>query len=195
MEGSRHERAALVIISYFIGALTVFIWAASQQLNAPAVSMQSAAVVRAVLPTDTNSADESIADTTEHAVLAKPFVQYVDGVLEVNHQNGVRVLSFSGDIGDDADPSFADQGRHVGELPYVVSPADDFVFFCEVKSLSNDTCKPFIYDTLADTIYPVRKDGERVEIFIAAAKEATWTATGFTLGGVTAKTAVKPWQL
>lgn len=191
MEGSRHERAALVIISYFIGALTVFIWAASQQLEKPSLGQQSAAVATAVL----NEESAAVPEETITVEPTKPFVQYVDGVLEVNHQNGIRVLSFSGDIGDGADPSFADQGRHVGELPYVVSPAEDFVFFCEVKSLEDDTCKPFIYDTLADTIYPVRKDGERVEIFTAAAKEASWTATGFTLGGVTAKTTLKPWQL
>lgn len=195
MEGSRHERAALVIISYFIGALTVFIWAASQQLEKPSLGQQSAAVASAVLTTPGVSETSAAPVDTASAESPRPFVQYVDGVLEVNHQNDIRVLSFSGDIGDGADPSFADQGRHVGELPYVVSPAEDFVFFCEVKSLEDDTCKPFIYDTLADTIYPVRKDGERVEIFTAAAKEASWTATGFTLGGVTAKTTLKPWQL
>lgn len=193
MEGSRHERAALAAIAYFIGALTVFIWSAGPDLAVELEQPQTAALSTALPEAKPSAVSETSAETVNEK---RDPIRYRDGVLEIDALGGTRVLSFNETVADvSVNPEFADQGVHVGKLAYVASPAMDYVFFCEQKSASADTCSPFIYDVLADVIYPVRKDGERVEILLTAARDVVWSAAGLTIGGVSPKDKTKPWLL
>ncbi len=192
MEGTRHERAALVGVAYFLGFLTTFIWLGYNTVatsTAPAISAvaQPASVVTAV-----TAAPEPAAE----APTTPGVVKYENGILEVSALGGSRTLSFSvetstGEVGAE----FVDQGTHVGTLAYTASPSAEYVFFCEQKSLEAETCSPFVYDVLADKIYRVTNDGERVDLLTSAAKTVTWSDNALVVGEVTAKDASKPWAL
>lgn len=194
MEGTRHERAALVGVAYFLGFLTTFIGLGQNATSSPALPLetataQPAAVVTAVAPVE-ESAGTSDADA------APGVVTYKNGVLEVSALGGTRTLSVNSDVsGLEAGADFAEQGIHVGEIAYSASETGEYVFFCEQKSPEAQTCSPFVYDVLTDKIYRVSKDGDKVDLINSAAKAVTWNNGSLTIGNATSKEAGKPWAL
>lgn len=187
MEGTRNEKAVLVVLSYFIGGITAFIWYSQHSLpqlqDITILNNQSANVISATTePTNTVSRNNSL-------------VKYHDGMLEVSILGNSKILSFQAEQTGVTDPNFADQGTHVGDLMYSVSPSQEFVFFCEKKTALAGTCLPFVYDVLTDTIYPVRRNGERVEILNSAASATSWMQNFLKIDTETSKDASKPWLL
>ncbi len=193
MEGTRHERAALVGVAYFLGFLTTFIWLGYNSVatsTAPTISAvsQPAAALSAVTETTSEAGSQD--------QVAPGVVTYTNGVLEVSALGGSRTLSFNveGSEGEVA-TEFAKQGTHVGTLAYVASPTAEYVFFCEQKSQDANTCSPFVYDVLSDTIYRVTKDGDRVDLLTGAAKAVTWSENSLIVGEETSASTAKPWAL
>lgn len=187
MEGSRHERAVLVGLAYFIGGLTAFIWYSHgliPQLEIPLINDQPANVISAVEP------------KSEQTDSKKSIVNYLDGKLEVNAFGNEKVLSFNSDLtGQSPSADFSEQGTHVGELAFSASPSEEYVFFCEKKSVLAGTCSPFVYDVVADTIYPVRLNDKRVEILTTAASSALWSENYLQIDTEASKDPSKPWLL
>jgi hypothetical protein len=192
MEGTRHERAALVGVAYFLGFLTTFIW-----LGYNTVATSTAPIIPAVAqPASVVSAVAATPEPVAPAPVAPGVVKYENGILEVSALGGSRTLSFNVDVSDDANSAeFADQGLHAGELSYAASPSGEYVFFCEQKTTEAETCSPFVYDVLADKIYRVTNDGERVDLLTSAAKTVTWSDNALVIGDVVAKDTSKPWAL
>lgn len=182
MEGTRHERAALVVVAYFIGAVTVFIG-----FNAPQVDYSESTTD---LTASVINANQSV-----QATQASSIARYAERVLTVMTLDGERTLSFSVEASDQIPSEFSVQGAHFGELSYSASPSDEFIFFCEQKSPDADTCSPFVYDVLSDTIYPLRLNGERVALLTTAAGTASWSGNILTIGSETSRDAVSPWLL
>ena len=189
MSGHRHEKAALVVLAYAIAGVTAFIFynspadLPSQNTNlVPAAAFLGANVTLAVAP------EVTVPDNQ------KPIVSYLDGVLRVSLLDGERVLSFNGDnANEETRNDFAVQGVHYGEINYLVSETDEFVFFCEKKAAEANICSPFVYDVLTDTIYPVRLSGTLVDIINSA--EPAWNGTVLSVGTDSSKDPVKPWLL
>ena len=88
-----------------------------------------------------------------------------------------------------------EQGYHYGDLKYLVSTDDNFVFFCEQHDLDESTCSGFVYDVNADRIYPVIKDGTPVDISERSATEAIWTLFGLKIGSHYSANPKAPWVL
>lgn len=190
MEGTRHEKAALISVAYFIGALTAFIWYGASQTGVLSViepvGTQSASVVSAVK----EPKNEEVSGKRNGIAL------YHDGVLDVESIDGVKVLSFSTETsGFAGSPEFEVQGMHVGDLIFSVSPSEEYVFFCEQKTLALGVCSPFIYDVLGDTIYAVSSGVTEVEVTLNTAKSATWGASGLELGGIVSASNKAPWVM
>lgn len=194
MEGTRHERAALVGVAYFLGFLTTFIGfgqsaTSTEALPLETVTSQPAAVVAAVA-VESAPADE-VATEAEPGV-----VSYENGILEVSALGGTRTLSVNSEVsGLEASADFAEQGIHVGQIAYSASPTGEYVFFCEQKAAEAQTCSPFVYDVLTDKIYRVTKDGDKVDLINSAAKSVTWNNGSLTIGSASSKEAAKPWML
>jgi hypothetical protein len=191
MEGTRHERASLVGVAYFIGFLTTFIWmgGASDVTFSPSPALsttQTASVVSAV----TESAPAVVAEAVT------PAVRYANGVLEIDVMGTVKTLSINPEVtGTPASEEFAEQGTHTGTLYYKSSPTDEYVFFCEMKTAETDTCRPFVYDTVSDSIFSLRKDGARVDLLTGAAGDAYWEGNVLHVGGEFSSDVRKPWLL
>jgi hypothetical protein len=197
MEGSRHEKAALVSVAYLIGALTIFIGSATQ--NSATVSFvetsafmpttQTASVVSA-LPVDT-----AVPALPKSVVPADSSVSYYQGKLTYETPAGRKILSFNPEVsGVESSPEFEKQGMHSGDLIFAVSSDDAFVFFCERKADPRQ-CTPFIFDRQTETIYPVTQNSKLESLTLAVAAGAVWDNGLLNLPGLTSVAEGKPWLL
>lgn len=192
MEGTRHEKAALISVAYFIGALTAFIWyGATQTADLTIISadqVQSASVINAVR--------EPKPVVAEVPPQRTGIALYYKGVLDVEAIGGTKVLSYNPEVsGFAASEEFAMQGTHVGDLIFAVSPTEEYVFFCEQKSLAVNTCSPFIYDVLQDKIYSLTANTGAFDVTLNSAKSAGWVEGGLNLGGVLSVAPNTPWLM
>ncbi|HMO78245.1 MAG TPA: hypothetical protein PKD95_03555 [Candidatus Paceibacterota bacterium] len=194
MEGSRHEKAAVTIASYAIGFITAFILYAN--INTPS---QSNFVVP--LPSNNNiagvaAAEPALPQTDESATSPGVNVIYSDGLLEVTMADTTNLLSFNPEVSKDTiDIADLKQGYHYGDLRYVLSEDQNFVFFCERHDVEDTSCAGFVYDIDADRIYPVIKDGAAVIISERSAKDAIWTLFGLKIGSHYSANPQAPWVL
>jgi len=187
MEGTRHEKVALVVVAYIIGAVTVFIGSSSNnQIPAEPVSVVSSDQVASVIATTPAVRNQPVQSS---------IARYADRVLTVTTPTGERTLSFSVEDPQTIPEQFLEQGAHVGNLIFHPSITDEFIFFCEEKVLNADTCNPFVYDVLADVIHPLRLNGERITLLVSAANQASWTSNRLTVGNESSTDPLRPWAL
>lgn len=203
MHSTRHEKAALVGLAYGIGMLTAFIWFGSGSVPAtvstPSLGTALTASVADAVP-DTASSESVIETSVASPSTSTPpptsATRYENGILSVGILGTERVLSFNPEVsGLGATDDFLVQGVHIGSLIYAASPSEEFVFFCEQKAVEDQACTPFVYDTLTDTIYQVRKDGELVGILTSAAAKVSWTDRGLLIGKEYSKDPLQPWLI
>jgi hypothetical protein len=190
MEGTRHEKAGLVVASYAIGFVTAFILYSNITnksedviLSIPDTS-SAAAVIAAAAPTSAPEAASGVV------------LSYVDGVLQATIGESVHTLSFNPEISDlKSDVTELTQGYHYGEMAYGLSLDNKFAFFCERHDGAAASCAGYVYDIAADRIYPVVKNGEVVTISEKSAVEAVWTNIGLAIGSSYSANASAPWVL
>lgn len=192
MEGSRHEKAALVLTSYVIGFTTAFILYAQISNNIEPVYINvpqpmEAAVIQAI---------EEVAPVVA-TVSSDGMVTYQDGKLTVENKAGDEILlSFHPELTDlRADTATMSQGFHYNTPVFSASPDENFVFFCEQQDMTRDTCLGFVYDVASETIFPITKNGAPVLISEASAKGTAWSAAGLTIGTGTSLNPAAPWEL
>lgn len=197
MEGTRHERAALVLASYVIGFLTAFILyanvtsndAPTSFINVPVTSVNTAAVANATKPAPAPN-------TLPIEVVTPLTVTYNEGRLEVVSGEDANLLSFNPEVtGIEVDTADLSQGFHFGEVEFKVSPDNNFVFFCEQQDVTNSACLGFVYDVEAETIYPVVKNGAPVLISEASLAKTEFGKNGLVIGGNYSANASAPWVL
>ncbi len=194
MEGTRHERAAIVIASYIIGFVTAFMFVAhtTDLMADPFTSLPSSnpASVAAAVPVE-------VAETpvvTEAANEGE--LTYKDGQLVYTASDGEHLLSFNPETADlTVDTDELTQGYHYGTLNYTASKNNQFIFFCEQQTVSGEMCLPYVYDTNADRIFPITNDGEVLPISIDLASNALWTAVGLKIGSYYSVNTSAPWAM
>jgi len=199
MDGHRHERAAIVLSSYVIGFTAAYILFANFNsndqtlnfINATAIEDNTASVISAVKP-NTPPANNQL----PIEVVSPTEVTYTDGRLEVATNGEIVLLSFNPDITDiKVNTADLSQGFHFGEVSYILSPNNQFVFFCEQQDVTNSACLGFVYDTEAKTIYPVVKNGAPVLISAASLTTAKITNSGLSIGTNYSPNPSAPWVL
>ncbi len=168
MEGSRHERVALVVATYVIGFVTAFIAFGVTQLEDSVTfvyvpqAAQTAAIADA-MPAATASVDSPV-------VSLRP-----EGLYLVRGAEEGLISAVTAEGGDD--------GLAVAITQYELSPDGSFVYFCEQSVASIDACVPFIYSLSNDVVIPVTQAGERVA-FLTSAQELVWNEAGLvSVGG------------
>lgn len=192
MEGSRHERVVLVIVSYVIGFITAFIaYSVSTSSNEPS---QPVFVVYEVA----NEYDyKKFADESNEATEVFTEVLYQDGRLLV--KRGAELLLVSLNPDEAGFPSNAlagePQGHHVTEPTYELAPDGNKLFFCEQKSTSEDVCSSFILDVQERVVRPVKVAGEPLRITPEEAKEAVWDGNKLALYDLASVDESQPWNL
>lgn len=196
MEGSRHEKAAVTIASYAIGFTTAFILYANintpsqKSYIVPAMPQNNIAGVAATLPA---TAPTEVPPTVTKSL---PVLTYQNGKLEVTVGDTVNLLSFNPDLSETKiDTTNLAQGYHYGDINYIVSDDQKFVFFCERQDPELSTCSGFVYDVKGDRIYQIIKDGTPVAITERSAEEAIWTLFGLKIGSHYSANPKAPWVL
>ncbi|MFT5849831.1 MAG: hypothetical protein ACI9H6_000654 [Patiriisocius sp.] len=167
MEGTRNERVAILLASYFIGFVTAYIAFGVTQLEdnfkfvaTPAV--QTATVIQAPAVAPVPAAEQGVR-----------IINDADG-LSVVVDGEVTLLSVR--VADRSDAEMA-QGEHVAIAAHAVAPDMHQVYFCEVLYTGADSCLPSIYSLETEMLYPVTVDGQPVA-FSSTKASSAWDANG-----------------
>ena len=147
MEGSRHERVALIGATYVIGFVTAF--------NGFGVSQLEDTVDFVYVPTGAQSAalghSAKLAPTSLIALREEGLYYQTSA-----NSKGLLISAITEAGGDD--------GVAVAITQYELSPNEAFVYFCEQPTTLSDSCKPFVYSTKNDVVIPLTQNGQRIGV-------------------------------
>ncbi len=198
IEGTKHEKAVLVILSYVAGFTAGFI-VFGISYNPP---LESVMVNEGLMTTDTETT-ESIAPAEEMAEMTESNeapdmsreVSYQDGRLLAN-VNGASVLLSAQLKTVDAETAkaFANQGVHETIPQYIASDDSNFIYYCEQHSAA-DSCTNFVYDVANQVIQYVTVNGAKLTSTAEEAKTARWEGTTLVIGTARSAAAGTPWKL
>ena len=200
IEGTKHEKAVLVVLSYVVGFTTGFIVFGLTQPR-PLQSVSTQAEMETTVPEDifVEPALEEISETPVEAAAELPNtgeqVMYKDGQLIAN-VNGASVLLSAQMKTVDAETAvlFANQGVHE-VIPYFqASPDGAFIYYCE-QHVASDTCINFVYSVNEKVIQYVTVDDIKLDLAPEAAKTAYWSGSTLHLGGAMSTNVAAPWKL
>jgi len=202
MEGSRHEKATVLILSYVIGFVTAFILFSGNVQFLPKANIETAEAP--VANTNSASAIQAERNTPKSPNEVSPEMprrnnfdlSYENGLLEVTVNRTQNLLSFNPDVTNNTTFDLSSpQGFHYGNIVYKASADNSFVFFCEKHDIEAEACYGFVYDVKGDRIYPIIKDGEVALVSDQSAAEAIWTVLGLKVGSNYSANATAPWVL
>jgi hypothetical protein len=200
IEGTKHEKAVLVILSYVAGFTAGFIVFGLSQTPALQSVTVTPEVVTAVpnnvvaeVPAPAAPAAEAV-ENTETPDMSQE-VLYKDGRLMAN-VNGASVLLSAQLQTVDAETAkaFANQGVHETIPQYMASDDGNFIYYCEQHSQA-DSCTNFVYDVTNQIIQYVTRDGAKLVTTAEEAKTATWSGSTLTIGSASSASAATPWKL
>jgi hypothetical protein len=217
MEGTKHEKAVLVVLAYIIGFTSGLIaFGLSQRASAPVEEMVSIdmsaplptpAEVDGYTPPTENPPDyvetETVFPTEESPVSQSEegdvvfadgeVVMYQDGKLYANVSGERYVLSLRSDVMPNTNvEGFSTQGIHVALPKYLASPDGQYVYFCE-QHTEVDGCTNFVFDIASNTIQFVNNGGEKLITPASIAENAVWSDSGLTIGTYSSISAATPW--
>jgi hypothetical protein len=191
MEGTKHEKITLVVLGYIIGGATFF----SATFIGHAPNNKDLAEKNF---TSSEIATEAVSNENISVSTTLSAASYKDGFLRVSTSNGEFILSIKQEHVKNSGLTFApgEQGYHYNEIPFLTSPANGFVFFCEQHSTNSESCTPYIFDTEALHTYKVQNtDGEDIAVTTANAREARFSGNILTLGTFSSLDEKMPWQV
>lgn len=191
IEGTKHEKAVLVLLAYVSGFTAGFIIFGMSALSA---NRPVESIVNEV-PVSTEVSMNEVDTVASETVPLTEEVLYKDGRLTAN-VNGASVLLSAQLATVDAETAktFANQGVHQAIPKYQASENADFVYYCEQHS-EVDSCTNFIYDVTNQIIQYVTVDGKKLISTAETAQTAMWSNGLLTIGGATSIEATIPWKL
>jgi hypothetical protein len=193
LEGTKHEKAVLVVLAYIIGLTSGFIgFGVTQSLttNTMEVAVAPEFIPEGYTGPDTPPPSDEMTATAEEEV-----ARYEDGKLYAYVHGDRFVLSLSNDIMPVENvEGFATQGIHEKIPTYSVSEDGRFVHFCE-QHTEADECTHFIFDADENVIQPVSYEGKNFITSISEALTAAWNGDTITIGTYSSAAAITPWKL
>ena len=212
LEGTKHEKAVLVVISFIIGFTCAFIAFGLNEHHyfdyrfkqhdddmrfdtvAPSRLMPDGSVYtpptgnppsNKPAPTDTPADDASSSEP----------VSYVDGKLFAQVGEDRYVLSIqSSEMPNKDVKGFSTQGIHEALPAYKASPDGAYVYFCEQQTKSPE-CTNLVFDTKSRVIQFVTVDGKKLITPDTDAVAAAWDGNSLTIGTYKSATVDTPWKL
>lgn len=195
MDGSRHERAVLVVLSYVIGFLTAFI-AFSIGSSSRDIAKSEVFVYEVAHEYDYRKfASEPSEPDRSFEMLTE--VLYQDGRLLVQHGAESLLVSLNPEAAGFAADTLVNepQGHHVTEPTYALAPDGAQLFFCEQQSVNEDVCDTFILDVNERIVRPVKVAGEPLQLSSDEAKEVVWNGRKLAFLDLTSIDETQPWNL
>ena len=182
MEGTRHEKVLLIILSYIIGFTTAFIVFGFGNQQTSSIDLPSY--------TPKASAQDST-DALKASVVFKEDGVYVvtsryDRILSAN-KNALssNVLA---SIGDSA-------GFHYRVIDAEASRNAKFVYYCEQISEDDDSCHPYVYSVDLDAVFPVEHNNEKVTYPVEGHSSVWMETNALMIGSTVSGDPARPWEL
>lgn len=193
LEGTKHEKAVLIVLAYIIGITSGFIGFGVTQNVAEEEVATTTIEGTSFIPEGYSSPDTE--PPTDSNVQNNEVASYVDGKLYAFVHGESYVLSLSTGIIDSENvEGFSTQGIHKSIPTYSASADGRFVHFCEQQS-DADECTHFIFDAEENLIQPVSFSGKRFITNISEALTAAWNGDTITIGMYSSAAAATPWKL
>jgi hypothetical protein len=203
IEGTKHEKAVLVILSYvsgFTAGFIVFGIAQFSTLQADTVVSDPMMIENMIEEVSTPVATqpenyEIIEPLVEESVDTSLPVLYTEGRLRVN-VNGASVLLSAQRNTVDAETAktFANQGVHQAIPNFITSEDGSYIYFCEQHSVE-DLCTNFIYNVETGMIQYVTIDGVKAITPAAIAKAVYFEGNTLHLATAMNASPTTPWKL
>lgn len=211
MEGTKHEKVVLVVLSYIIGFTAGFIcfyFAAAVPENeevaiVPAIPMSNQSISAAIAEMTSVQNEAETPEATDGEVIAT----YQDGNLKVNVGETSLLLSMKMNTLTAAEAdAFADQGINTDIPAYSVSPDKKFVYYCEQKS-TTDLCTPYLFNASTTKIYQLTvlatnqtdpesaPEPEKMLLTAAEAKAVVWKEGKLSTENAVSISTEEPWNL
>ena len=149
MEGTRHERVALVVAAYVIGFITAFIAFGIGGQKDVEMKNKQAGIHNAAAQTIVSEQNPVSVGIGE------------DGLFVIT-DTGERMLSASQQsLNASLISSAGVPGMYYSIIDAEASHNGVHVYFCEQLTADSETCDPYVYSLQTDLIYPVKIDGEK----------------------------------
>jgi len=180
MEGTRHEKAILIVAAYVIGFTSAFIafGLSNTQVSEPQISF-----INKLEASPSSQSSASVASV----------VLRDDGLYLVTGETD-RLLSAKRSIlGEET--SKALPGFFENMIDAEASRDGRFVYFCEQLTQEAENCDPYVYAVETDALYHVKKDGNDLYPIVSN-HESMWVNDSvLVVNGVSSEDVNKPWLL
>ncbi|MFN3188600.1 MAG: hypothetical protein ACK42D_03625 [Candidatus Paceibacteria bacterium] len=201
LEGTKHEKAVLVVLAYIIGLTSGFIGFGINNYYQDGVR-QATSVMEV-------SGDEGapVLGTSDQAGYLPPeenppqdisyteTVVYEDGQLTAITDVGHMVLSVHVDkLGDTIPEPLSIQGHHIETPIYLASPEGKYVYFCE-QHLGADSCTNLLFDSEEISIQYLQVENQKFVTPVSQAASAYWASDGLHIGEFISESLSTPWRL
>ena len=212
MEGTKHEKAVIVLLAYIVGFTAGFIAFGVSKTNVPEEVIEVVAndteTLTQIAPTkpveqtelpisDSEKIEGELTDDYSNPTGSGKGTQayYKNNRLFVSVEGKVNLLSVAkSKLTADVSSIFSNQGSHVAIPKYEVSPNGKYVYFCEQQTDVTE-CLSFVYDVANQIIQYVVADGKKVLISTEEAKKVTWKGNTLAIGVRSSEAAELPWKL
>ena len=202
LDGTKHEKAVLVVLAYIIGITSGFIaFGISNIYQNPDKKLQYNTEMSLSLPDVSMVELENLGATPEvegskrQSEIEGDSVYYRDGQLSIPTKDGAIVLSVHVDmLGDSVPETLVVQGHHIQPPVFLASPEGRYVYFCEQHIGSKD-CINLLFDKEAVTIQYVRVENKALITPASMAASAFWAVNGLNIGDYASESSDEPWSL
>jgi len=188
LEGSRHEKIIITIAAYVIGLSTGFI---AFGLSTPQVELDDIYIdepISEFIDEDSNSSTEPSVDEQLQVILNDRGLYVAqDGHRNLISANQASLLAATSAL----KPT---NGLYYDIIGTMLSPDDNFIYFCEQLAALDTTCDPFVYDIDANLLHRViQPDGTKaVDIETHSAR---WMSDGNLVSNYfTSSYPAQPWN-
>ncbi len=181
MEGTRHEKVALIIAAYVIGFITAFI----------------------AFGQDKPQTHESIVLITEEKAFAAPVQESTQTMVGFD-EDGLYAITPAGEriISANRNVLSASALESTGLAGYFYNiidaePSRDgaYIYFCEQLTAESENCDAYVYALATDTLYRVTLDAQAYSPTIAGHNSMWGTQNDLTLSGAISINTQMPWIL
>ena len=185
MEGTRNERAVLVVLAYVIGFTTAYI--AITHFQEKGIEMRQASI-------ESSNHLASAGPKTAAVPSNDVTIQYGNGELVV-HSNGDSYLVSVEPSVIGLEATEYELGLHTDLPVYKLSPDGNWLHFCEVTT-DPGYCRHNLYDMNERVIRRVQVQGEHLVTSVELAKTSTWNSdTGLKIGPYHSEEMSAPWEM
>ena len=185
LEGTRHEKIALVITSYVIGFVTAFIGFGLNQMYL-SEQLQN-------IPTQEISFNQTAQKQNSETIISANLA--TDGLSAITSERKIYLSANKNALSSAVIGSSNVPGFHYKIIGAEVSRNGKFVYFCEQLNSDSVMCDPYVYSLSDGMLHTVKLDGVKFQPIIAN-HDSSWTIDNFLrIQGSQSVSAESPWLL